>query len=226
MSVVAVVSGGPDSIGYAAIWKARGKAIHPISFSYGQKGVKEVSVMKKLSKRLGFSEPVTVDISSLASVWRGTQLTDEKVSVEQSYRPNVVVPLRNGVFLMIAAAYADGIKAEGIIYGAHLSDAALRADVAEPLYPDCTPEFTRSLETAINRGRFSSSKIWISSPAVEAWSKAELLKRAYDVMGDAIYETWSCYLSGEVHCGRCESCMNRKKAFKDAGIEDKTKYQA
>jgi len=221
---VAVVSGGPDSIGYAAIWKSRGFRVFPICFNYGQKGKKEVQVVKKLSKTLGFEQPVFVDISSVKDLWKNTQLTDDSVQVQESYMPNVVVPLRNGVFLMIAAAYADSINAELIIYGAHLNDAARRPDMTEPLYPDCTPEFAESLEVAINKGRQGSNMIKLQSPAREGFTKSSLLKASYGLIGEMLYETWSCYLSGEIHCGRCESCNNRKKAFKEAGIEDKTKY--
>lgn len=221
---VAVVSGGPDSIGYAAIWKSRGYQIFPISFNYGQKGSKEIEVVKRLSDKLGFHRPVFIDISSLRDIWKNTQLTDASVEVMENYSPSVVVPLRNGIFLMIAAAYAEQVDAELLIYGAHLNDAALRQDKPEPLYPDCTPEFAKALEDAINRGRMGSKSLSISSPAREGLTKASLLKNSYNLIGDAIYETWSCYLSGEFHCGRCESCNNRKKAFRDAGIIDKTKY--
>jgi len=222
---VAVVSGGPDSIGYAAIWKNRGFEIFPISFNYGQKGNKEVQVLERLSRKLGFQQPVFVDISSVRDLWKNTQLTDDSVQVQGTYSPSVVVPLRNGVFLMIAAAYADSINSELIIYGAHLNDAAQRPGLTEPLYPDCTPEFAEALEVAINKGRLGSNEIKLQSPAREGLTKATLLKISYSLLGEALYETWSCYLSGEVHCGICESCNNRKKAFKEAGIEDKTKYQ-
>lgn len=227
MRVVAVVSGGPDSLGYAAYWRTKGCEIYPIIFDYGQKGSKEIKVAVELSRRLGFKEPRTVDISGLGGLWRGTQLTDEEVGVERSYAPSVVVPIRNAVFLTIAAAYAFTIGAKHVIYGAHLDDVRLRADTLEPLYPDCTPEFQLALETALNMGHFRSERgVEIWSPAREGLTKSENLRRTYGILGDLVFETWSCYLSGPLHCGRCESCVNRHKAFQEAGIPDGTVYES
>jgi 7-cyano-7-deazaguanine synthase len=224
---VAVVSGGPDSIGYAAIWRSRGYEIYPIVFNYGQKGVKEVDVAVELCRKLGFHEPVIIDISFMKKLWRGTQLTDESVEVESKYTPTVVVPIRNAILLTIAVAYAYMIDAEKVIYGAHLDDNLPRQDTYEPIYPDCSPEFQYVLQTALNLGYFRSKRgVEIWSPARELWTKAENLRRAFEIIGEAIYNTWSCYLSGEKHCGRCESCINRHKAFIQAKIVDKTEYES
>ncbi|MEM4653779.1 MAG: 7-cyano-7-deazaguanine synthase, partial [Candidatus Nezhaarchaeales archaeon] len=125
---VSIVSGGPDSISYAAAWKTRGYVIYPIIFDYGQKGRKEIEVAKKISKILGFEEPLVLDISSLKNIWFGTQLLDERVIVEKDYSPTVVVPMRNVIFIVIACAYALTIGAEVVIYGAHLDDVAARID--------------------------------------------------------------------------------------------------
>ena len=65
-------------------------------------------------------------------------------------------------------------------------------------------------------------KIW--SPYSENISKSDLIKKGYKVLGNEIFKTWSCYLSGKMQCGKCESCNNRKIAFEKAKITDKTKY--
>ena len=224
---VAVVSGGPDSMSYAAVWARRGYDIYPIIFDYGQKGKKEVEVAKDLCQKLGFENPLIVDISSVKRLWEGTQLTDESREVEEQYAPSVVVPLRNGVFLIYAAIYALKVGAKFVIYGSHEDDISARRDDGEPLYPDCHPAFSLALENALNLGHFPvyQRKFEIWSPAREHMKKAELLREGYEAMGDLIYQTWSCYKSGEKQCGICESCRNRKRAFAEAGIPDKTEYE-
>jgi 7-cyano-7-deazaguanine synthase len=224
---VAVLSGGPDSFCYAVQWKARNYDIYPIIFDYGQKGAREIDVACELSEKAGFKEPLVVDVSSLKKVWRGTQLTDHSVRVEAEYTPTVVVPIRNVVFLAIASAYALSIRADVVIYGAHLSDTRNRSDVREPMYPDCTPATAEALERVIDvaHSPVGMRKVSIWSPAREGLTKSQNLLKGYRIVGDLVYETWSCYLSGEVHCGECESCRNRHAAFIEAGLPDKTIYK-
>lgn len=224
---VSVISGGVDSVSYAALWKSRGYTIYPIIFDYGQKGRKEIDVAKNLSKALTFEEPLIVDISSIKSIWLGTQLLDELVKVERDYGPTVVVPMRNVVFLTIACAYALSIKAEIVTYGAHLNDISPRKDTGEPLYPDCHPNVGLILEEVVKVAHFpvGQKKLEVWSPAREGLTKAQNLRKGYELLGNLIYETWSCYLSDSVHCGVCESCVNRHKAFIEAGIPDRTRYR-
>jgi 7-cyano-7-deazaguanine synthase len=224
---VAILSGGVDSFCYAVQWKSRGYDIYPIIFDYGQKGRKEIEVAKYLCDRVGFHEPAVIDTASLGMLWKGTQLTDNSVRVETGYTPSVVVPIRNVVFMSIASAYALTIGASVVIYGAHKNDIAPRTDTGEPLYPDCSPDTARAFEEVVKIAHFpvGKHKVEIWSPAREGLSKAENLKRGYQLVGSLVFDTWSCYLTGDTHCGQCESCMNRHKAFIEAGIPDGTTYR-
>ena len=55
-------------------------------------------------------------------------------------------------------------------------------------------------------------------------SKADIARRGKSLRIDYA-ETWSCYKGGDVHCGTCGTCVERKEALREAGIEDNTKYE-
>jgi len=193
-----------------------------ISFFYGQRARQELEKARIIGGSLAALEHKFVDISFMKELYGSTNvLTDETKQMPSQFQPNIIVPIRNAVFLAIASAWAFSIQAEIVAYGAHLTD--------NP-YPDCRPEFAYKLAEAFNlgnvdaikRGDHPSIRIW--SPAIEGLKKAEMLRKSYDLIGEMVYDTWSCYLDKDQHCGTCESCRNRKIAFAEAGIKDKTTY--
>ncbi len=214
MKAVCLVSGGPDSAVAAAIAKREGYELYCLSFDYGQIATKELESAKKIAKALGAKEHRVVNISFLRDLYGSgvTALLDKNMPMPEGFEQSVIVPFRNGILLSIAAGYAAAIGADVIFYGAHGEDARF--------YPDCRQEFVSAISQAISSG--TESKLSVRNPLGDK-TKAEAIKLAVK-LGVPLELTWSCYLNLKVHCGRCESCRNRKRAFKEAGAKDPTVY--
>jgi 7-cyano-7-deazaguanine synthase len=216
---VAIVSGGPDSLCYLATWLSRGCDAHVLTFNYGQKASREIEVAGRVIGRL----------ASIALERGWGRILEHRV-IDAGFKPSVVVPVRNVVMLSVAAAYAYTVmESTGlstyVIYGAQMSDASYDESMGDFRYPDCTPECALALEHALRLCHFRARRgIEVWSPSREGLGKPALLRACHGLIGDLVYETWSCYLSGEAHCGRCESCLNRARAFREAGLPDKTVY--
>jgi 7-cyano-7-deazaguanine synthase len=210
---VIVLSGGPDSATVAYWAKAQGYEIYPITFKYGQIAVKETEAAQKIVEKLGTNTKI-IDLSELKSIFSGaTSLVNREIPLTAEFSAPIIVPFRNALFLSAAVAYAVTVGAKEIFYGAQGSD--------EPFYPDCRREFYEAFEKAARLG--TCEEIMIAAP-FSGSTKAGLIKEGAK-LGVPFELTWSCYLDGAKHCGKCESCVNRKKAFKEAGIEDPTKYE-
>lgn len=210
---VIVFSGGPDSATVAYWAKAQSYQIYPITFNYGQIAVKETEAAQKIAKSLGTTTKI-VDLSNLKNIFGDvTALCNSNVPLTSEFTAPIIVPFRNAIFLSAAVAYAVSICANKIFYGAQGSD--------QPFYPDCRKEFYHAFEKAARLG--TGKEITIQAPFSDM-HKSDVIKKANELRVP-LELTWSCYLDGAKHCGKCESCVNRKKAFQQAGIADPTKYQ-
>ncbi|MBC7112854.1 MAG: 7-cyano-7-deazaguanine synthase QueC [Candidatus Methanomethyliales bacterium] len=210
---VVIFSGGPDSTTLLYLTIKRGYRAYPITFDYGQIAKKEIESAEKIAGSLGL-DLKKVDLSVLKDIYIGsTSLVDEKIPITREFSKQLVVPFRNGLMLSFAVAYAQSIGAKYIFYGAQGSD--------EPYYPDCRSSFVRVFQRAARLG--TDTKILIKAPLIKM-KKSEVIKLGRE-LGVPFEMTWSCYKGGERHCGVCESCINRKKAFLEAGVPDPTNYE-
>ena len=218
---VIILSGGLDSACMMSYLK-KGYQLYGITFAYGQRASEEIKAAKRIGKLLKLKEHKILNIGFMKELYGDSNvLTSTKKKMPSKFEYSIVVPIRNAIFLSIATAWAFTLNAELVAYGAQKGDTK---------YPDCRPEFTKKIQSALNQGEYDGIKnkirkeIKIWSPYSENISKSDLIKKGYKVLGNEIFKTWSCYLSGKMQCGKCESCNNRKIAFTKATIEDKTKY--
>lgn len=123
-----------------------------------------------------------------------------------------VVPFRNAIMLAVATGLAESRGAEGLVIAAHGGDHAI--------YPDCREEFMRAMGDAMRLGTYAEVKLL--RPFI-AMTKAEIAV-AGAKLGVDFGRTWSCYKGGDVHCGKCGTCVERREAFELAGVSDPTGY--
>jgi 7-cyano-7-deazaguanine synthase len=210
---VVVLSGGPDSATLAHWAKKQGYSINAISFKYGQIAIKETDCAQEIAKILNVPIKV-IDLSTLKEVFgEVTSLCNLDIPMTSCFSQPIIVPFRNAIFLSVAVSYAASICADKILYGAQGSD--------DPFYPDCRRKFYEAFEKAAQVG--TDMKISIEAP-FSGRPKSEIIKIGAN-LGVPFEYTWSCYFNRLKHCGKCESCINRKKAFEEAGIDDPTEYE-
>jgi 7-cyano-7-deazaguanine synthase len=114
--------------------------------------------------------------------------------------------------LAIAAGYAESIGAGGLVIAAHAGDHAI--------YPDCREAFMRAMAEAMRLGTYAG--IELLRPFI-AMTKAQIAARGRE-LGVDFSHTWSCYKGGEIHCGACGTCVERREAFLHARVPDPTVY--
>ncbi len=114
--------------------------------------------------------------------------------------------------LSLASAYAVSVKATRVAYAAHGRD--------HPIYLDCRPEFATSMEAALQAGHYADEAIKIWTPFINV-TKTDIARWG-TMLKAPLDSTWSCYNDGELHCGRCGTCVERKEAFEQSGVEDPT----
>jgi 7-cyano-7-deazaguanine synthase len=218
-----LLSGGLDSTTVLAMAIADGYECHCLTVDYGQRHRIELEAARLVADALGAASHriITLDLRAIG----GSALTDD-IAVPKDQEPGeggvpvTYVPARNTVLLALLLGLAEIIGAADLFIGANAVDYSG--------YPDCRPAFLKAFEDlaqlATVAGAEHDLRFRVHAPLLEL-KKAEIISRGLE-HGVDYSLTHSCYDPADdgAACGRCESCILRRRGFEEAGVEDPTRY--
>ena len=212
---VIIVSGGLDSI--TLLYDKAETIALAISFDYGQNhSKKELPYAEYHCQKLGIPH-ITIPLTFMHQYFKSSLLEGAEAIPEGHYEEenmkSTVVPFRNGIMLAIATGIAESHELKRVYIANHGGD--------HTIYPDCRPEFINAMDKATSAGTFVDMRV--EAPYTNI-SKADIVRRG-TALGIDYAKTWSCYKGSEIHCGKCGTCVERKEAFADAGVNDPTEYE-
>jgi 7-cyano-7-deazaguanine synthase len=221
---VVLLSGGLDSTTCLAMARAEGFAPTCLCIAYGQRHAVELVRAREVARAQGVDDVrvVSLDLRAIG----GSALTDDvavpkdrPVSEMSHGVPVTYVPARNTVFLGLALGLAEVIGAADLYIGVNAVDYSG--------YPDCRPEFIRAFESMANlatRAGVEGTRFRVHAP-LSGMTKAQIIREGTR-LGVDYGITHSCYdpASDGRACGRCDSCVLRRRGFDEAGVADPTHY--
>lgn len=216
MKAIAILSGGLDST--TSLYKAIANGyelLEAISFDYGQKHKLELTKAAKTCEKLGIKHKI-VDVTCLTSLLDSALTRDDIEVPEGHYAEDnmkaTVVPNRNMIMTAIAAGRAMTLKADTLILGVHQGD--------HTIYPDCRIEFIQAMAAALALADWHSVTIYAPFLATD---KTGIVKEGL-ALNVPFEDTLTCYKGGEVACGKCGSCTERKESFEKNNAIDPIQY--
>ena len=224
--VLVILSGGQDSTTCLFWAKEKFDEVHAITFDYGQRHIIELNAAVKVAKMAGVKSHEIVKVPecliSTSPLTSDTPLEtyesfDEMDGTIGNRRELTFVPMRNALFLTIAANRAEALQIPNLVTGVCQMDNAN--------YDDCREVFIQATEqyinTALGHDHRGTQKITIHTPLLFL-TKAESVELAKDIKGAfmALAYSHTCYAGKYPPCGECHSCVLRAQGFHEAGVSD------
>ncbi len=211
---IIVLSGGMDSV--TLLHDFRPRIALAVTFDYGSNhNAREIECARRQCAALGIQHLV-IPLAFIGQYFESSLLSGADAIPEGHYAADnmksTVVPFRNGIMLAVAAGLAESRGLKHVLLANHGGD--------HTIYPDCRPEFVSSMSDAIAAGTFDGITLLAPYTDITKSDIAAIGKR----IGVNYADTYSCYKGGEHHCGRCGTCVERKEAMREAGIDDPTVY--
>lgn len=189
-----------------------------ITFDYGSNhGSNEIAMARLNCTRLNIPHlvlPLTDIFRHVhSSLLEGADAIPEGHYAEENMK-STVVPFRNGIMLAVACAIAEDKGLKHVMIANHGGD--------HTIYPDCRPAFIDAMSRAMQAGTYAGVSVWAPYTCI---TKADIARHGKQ-LGLNYRDTWSCYKGGAKHCGKCGTCIERREALAEAGIDDPTEYDA
>ncbi len=210
-----ILSGGMDSV--TLLYDKKDEIAVAVTFDYGSNHNKrEEEFAKYHCEKLGI-EHIIIPLTFIHDYFKSSLLEGASAIPDGHYEDDTmkstVVPFRNGIMLSVACGLAESRELEKVLIANHFGDHAI--------YPDCRKGFIDAISEAMRNGTYKG--ITIDAPYTTI-TKTDIAKIGKS-LGIDYSKTYSCYKGGEKHCGKCGTCVERKEALRDAGIEDPTEYE-
>lgn len=210
-----ILSGGMDSV--TLLYDKKDEIAVAVTFDYGSNHNKrEEEFAKYHCEKLGI-EHIIIPLTFIHDYFKSSLLEGASAIPDGHYEDetmkSTVVPFRNGIMLSVACGIAESRELEKVLIANHFGDHAI--------YPDCRKGFIDAMSEAMRNGTYKG--IIIDAPYTTI-TKTDIAKIGKS-LGIDYSKTYSCYKGGEKHCGKCGTCVERKEALRDAGIEDPTEYE-
>ena len=218
MKTLVLLSGGMDSVTALHWARSEHEVVGAVSFDYGAKhNHREIPLAAWHCAQSGVKHDI-IDLDFVNRLFAsdllksGGEIPDGHYAHETMKQ--TVVPFRNGIMLAIACGLAESREAEALVIAAHAGD--------HTIYPDCREPFMQGMAAAMREGTYA--RIELLRPFIHL-DKAGIAKLGAS-LGVDYGKTWSCYKGGDLHCGKCGTCVERIEAFALAGLDDPTIYDA
>jgi 7-cyano-7-deazaguanine synthase len=221
---VVLLSGGLDSTTCLAMAKAAGLEPVCLAVAYGQRHAVELEQARKVAQAMGVKDfrVVTVDLRQVggSALTADIDVPKDRPAEDMAHGiPVTYVPARNTLLLAMALGLAEVVGSTDLYIGVNAVDYSG--------YPDCRPEFIKAFESLANlatKAGVEGARFQVHAP-LSGMTKADIIREGTR-LGVDYGLTHSCYdpdAQGRA-CGRCDSCLLRKRGFEEAGVPDPTRY--